>query len=163
LLFLDSIDLACETHTVGVSCPASWYRGSSRGDTTYCESAVLLGIGSGGEGRRLLFCMLIRHNEGIYCECTTCEVCYLYTPLLTCIIAARYSLEFHAYKPYVGGGTCRIVSGHGGVESCFESLGYSKRHCATCSVGSERLKHFRSPRFSNIGVRHHSNRLVRIE
>jgi Pyruvate/2-oxoacid:ferredoxin oxidoreductase delta subunit len=81
----------------------------------------MLDIVTGGEGRRLLFCMLVQHNEGTYHECTTCEVCYLYTPLLTCIIAAQYSLEFHAYKSHVGGGTCRIVSGHGGVESYFES------------------------------------------
>ena len=62
-------------------------------------------------------------------------MCYLYTPLPTCMITAQYSPGFHAYTASVGGGTCRIVSGHGGVESYFESPSCSKRHCATCSVG----------------------------
>ena len=88
-------------------------------------------------------------------------MCYLYTPLRTCIIAARYSPEFHAYKLYVGGGTCSIVNGRGGVGGYFESLGCSKRHCAARSVYGERLEHTLGARFLSIRAQHQLKTLVR--
>ena len=91
------------------------------------------------------------------------EMCHLYTPLLTCIVAAQGSPEFHAYKSYVGGGTCSLVNGHGGVESYFESLGCSKRHCATRSVDGERLEHFLGAHFSNTRAGHDPKKIVRNE
>lgn len=83
---------------------------------------------------------MINYREQSIHRAPSREMCYLYTPLRTCIIAARYSPGFHAYKSYVGGGPCSIVNGHGGVESYFESPGCSKRHCATGSVDGERLE-----------------------
>lgn len=123
----------------------------------------MLDIVPGGEGRRLLFNISVQHNEGMHYQCPDCEACYLYTHLLTCIIAAQYSPEFHAYKSYVGGGTCRIVSGHGGVVSYFESLVCSKRHCATSSVDGERLEHFLGAHFSNTRAGHDPKKIVRNE
>jgi hypothetical protein len=74
----------------------------------------------GGEGSRLLLSMLVYITKDEYRR-PDCEMYYLYTSMLTCIIVALYSLEFHAYTVPVSSGTCSIVSGHGGVGCYSES------------------------------------------